>query len=256
MADLTFTAPTAFTKGIVKSVITSSVTPNAPQCDLAGNGTFSWLLAFDSATGTLTTGGAKPQPVPAISYSFVSEDIPTLGGGSLHLGTVTLASPLDASCHGTSTKGDVNVPIYLDAGATSAVVLPLHQVQFSSLTVSGDHNCIGKFNAAGLDPATGCVPDAVNVAYFPGGKVGAFLNLEESDTIAVAALGQSLCVLLSGDAALYGDGASQMSRCKRTGGVINFQGDWCASTDQPATAQCHDAVRFAGAFAASGVAIN
>lgn len=119
-----------------------------------------------------------------------------------------------------------------------------------------DTRGIGKFNAAGLDPANGCLSDAQHPAFFPDAQVVGLINLEKADTIAVDALGQSLCVVISGDAGTYGNGGQPINRCKRTSGKINLQGNWCTATNQPASALCNDAVYFAGAFAASGVTIN
>jgi hypothetical protein len=239
----------------LKGVAINGITPANSTCLLNGAGTFSWLLAFDTASGTVKTGGAKPPQDPALGYSFVDKDYPIIGG-TIHIAPVTLTAPISAACTTDSTAGDVNLPVYLDMQATKVIVLPLRQARFVSVTISGNHDCIGKYNAAGLDPAYGCVPDAQTPAFFPGAQVTAFINLEEADAIPVDPVALSLCVVLSGDVATYGDGSSPTNRCKRTAGAIDVHGDWCSATDQPATAQCHDAVHFAGAFAASGVIIN
>lgn len=254
MADLALTAPNALVKGIVNTVIKGGITPQNLSCNLSGGGTFSWLLAFDVAAGTLRTGGAKPTKTPALGYSFLSEDFPIVGG-TLPLDPVTLTAPLDASCTATSSAANLNLPVYLDIAASQTVLLPLRQVRFSNLAVSGDHNCIGKYNAAGLKPADNCVATQQTPAFFPGGQVDGFINLDQADSVVVAPLQQTLCVVLAGDATKYGDGSTP-AKCKRTSGKIVFPGDWCTATNQAATAQCNDAVRFAGAFAASGVLIN
>jgi hypothetical protein len=254
MADLKITKPAAITVGIVGSVLGNSILPNNSICNLSGTGTFSWLLAFDSAAGTLTTGGAKPPINAALGYSFVNEVFPTLGG-SLLFAPVTMTAPLDGGCGTTSSAADVNLPVYLDAAGNNTIAFPLRQARFSNVTVSGDHSCIGTYNAAGLKAANNCAADQVNPAFFPAGQVDAFINLEEADSIPVAALGQSLCLVLTGDAATYGSGGSP-NRCKRSNGKIVFQGDWCTATNQAGTATCKDALRFTGAFAASGVIIN
>jgi hypothetical protein len=140
--------------------------------------------------------------------------------------------------------------------ASQVLPLPIRQARFVNITASGNHDCIGEYNAAGLDPASGCVADAQHPGYFPDAQVAGFINLEQADTIPITKLGETLCVLLSGDATAYGNGASPISRCKRVNGQIVFPGDWCTATNQAASAQCKDAVYFAGAFAASGVIIN
>ncbi len=255
MADLSLTAPAAFTKGLVKSVIANGVTPNQPQCNLSGGGTFSWLLELDTVAGTVKTGGAKPVANPALGYAFVDQNYP-ITGGMLHVAPVTLSAPISAACSTDSSASDLNLPIYLDVMASSLIPLPLHQARFVNLTVSGNHDCIGTYNAVGLDPSGGCLPDAQHPGFFPDAQVVAFINLEQADTVPVSPIGQSLCVLLSGDAATFGDGAQPISHCKRTNAKINFQGDWCSATNQPASAQCKDALYFAAGFAASGVIIN
>jgi hypothetical protein len=254
IAQLKLTAPLALTTGILSNVVSNAITPNNAQCNLAGSGTFSWLLAFDDVAGTLKTGGAKPALNPALGYSFLSENFP-ITGGTLPLDPVTLAAPLDAGCTATSSAANLNLPVYLDTVPSQAVLLPLRQVRFSSLTVSGDHNCIGKFNAAGLSPADNCAATQQTPAFFPGGQVDGFINLEQADSVVISPIQQTLCVVIAGDATIYGDGGVP-AKCKRANGKINFAGDWCTATNQAATAQCNDAVHFAGAFAASGVIIN
>ena len=168
---------------------------------------------------------------------------------------MTLSAPLGASCTTSTSAADLNLPIYLDQMGTSALALPLRQARFSNITVSGDHSCIGKYNAAGLMPRDNCFPTPQNPDFFPAGEVDGFINLDQADAVGIDALTQSLCVVLSGDPTAYGDGGAP-KKCKRVNGKIVFPGDWCTATNQPATAQCNDAVRFAGAFAASGVTIN
>lgn len=254
MAGLTFTAPASLTKGLINSVIANSMTLNQPACNLNGAGTFSWLLAFDTVAGTLKTGGAMPAADPALGYSFVDQDYPVLGG-KLHVGPVTLTAPLDPGCQASSSAADLNLPIYLDQGASDQMLIPLRQARFVKLSISGHHNCIGKYNAKGLDPSTGCVADDQNPIFLPGGQIVGLINLDQADSVIIDALGQSLCVVLSGDAATYGNGGTP-ARCKRTGGKIVFKGDWCTATNAAASAGCSDAVNFAGDFAASGVLIE
>lgn len=254
MAGLTFTAPPSLTKGIITGVITNSVTLAQPECNLNGGGTFSWLLAFDTVAGTLKTGGAMPVADPSLGYAFVDQDFPILGG-KLHVGPVTLTATLDPGCQASSSAADLNLPIYLDQGASDQMLLPLRQARFVKLSISGHHNCIGKYNAKGLDPASGCVADDQNPIFLPAGQVVGLINLDQADSMIVDAIGQSLCVILSGDSATYGNGGTP-ARCKRTAGKIVFKGDWCTATNAAASAGCNDAVYVAGDFAASGVLIN
>jgi hypothetical protein len=254
MAHLTLASPDVFRMGVLHGILAGSMLPANGVCHLQGNGTFSWLLAFDADAGKLVTGGAKPPADPAAGYAFLDEDAST-SGGSLHLGSATLDAPLQGDCQITSTEGDVNLPVYLDSSGSDAIVLPLRHLRFTNVTVSPNHDCIGKFNAETLEPKNSCIPDTSQEAFTDGGSVEAAIPLEEADDILVGALNQSLCVLLTGDASAYGDGGSP-NRCKRQNGEIVFEGDWCMATNQAATAGCHDGMRFAGTFAASAVKVN
>jgi hypothetical protein len=251
MAHLTLTAPQAFTQGVVKSVFDSSMAPQAPACNLLGSATFNWLLRFDAIAGTITTGAAKPVQDPAAGYSFLNETL-QLNGGAFPIAPVTLSGALDASCGVSSTAGDVWLPFFQDLASNTFTIIPLRALRFSDTHLTPDHDCIGAFNAAGLDPANSCAPDTQHQAFIDGGNLAAFISLEAADTVFVPPLGESLCVLLAG-AGIYGNGG----KCTRdSNNQIVFQGDWCAATNQPATPGCADALRFAGSFAASGTTIN
>ncbi len=148
----------------------------------------------------------------------------------------------------------MTIPIFLDVAASSFVILPLKQVSFHDGKLSPERRCIGEYNADGLDPQNNCQsePPAI-LAFDNAATLDAFITLEDADNVIVDALQQSLCVLLSGDAATYGNGGSP-SHCKRdANGKIVFAGDWCAATNQAATGACHDASRFNASFAASAV---
>jgi hypothetical protein len=61
-------------------------------------------------------------------------------------------------------------------------------------------------------------------------------------------------VVLSGSPNTYGDGGDPM-HCSRDGnGQIEFQGDWCSTTNS--AGGCRDAVRLAGGLAASAVSMQ
>lgn len=120
--------------------------------------------------------------------------------------------------------------------------------------LSANQNCIGHYNAAGLDPDAICIGDASHPTFLAGGAVEGLVILEEADSVIVAALQQSLCTLLTGDASTYGTkGGDGITRCKRdANGVIIYQGDTCSMAGQ----SCKDAVTVDGAFAASAVKIT
>ncbi len=255
VAQLTLSAPTIFTgTGVVSGVFQQAVEERLLACNLSGAGGLNWLLAFDTANGTLTTGAATPTGNPAPQpYAFLS-GLLQAGSASFDVGPITLSAPVDTTCGFASSAGDVNLPIY-QGGADPIALLPLRSLRLQA-AVTPDHNCVGAFAPSALDPANGCVPYPGQQAFTDGGSLDAHISLEEADTVFVTPLSQTLCVLLSGDPAQYGDGQSP-AHCKRgAGNAIVFQGDWCSSTDQPAAAGCADAARFAGTFAASGTAIQ
>jgi hypothetical protein len=255
MAHIELTAPHPFTTGVVKSVFQSSTTPNLPLCNLGGSATFNWLLGFDTTTGTLVTGAAKPVPNPSLGYSFLQGPVP-LGGLSFDIAPITLSAQLDSTCGVTTNAGDVKLPFYGDAAGNTYTILPLRSLRFFDTHVTPDHDCIGRYDAAGLSPANGCQSDGFQPAFVDGGHFAAFIALEEADQILVGPLSETLCVLLTGDPANFGTGGSP-NKCKRdAGNQIIFHGDWCSATDQAATAGCADAVQFAGSFAAIGTKIN
>ena len=252
IAHITLSAPKALTKGIVKSVFEGAVSPKQPDCGLQTGGTFNWLMRFDTQTGTLTTGAARPLTAPAQPYAFVNETL-TLDGVSFPVAPVTVSASLDASCNVASSAGNVILPFYENEQAQSFTLFPLRSLSFFDTRLTPDHDCIGSYNAAGLDPANGCTPDEVTPQFLDAGSFAAFISLEEADTVQIPLLSQSLCVLLSGDPGSYGDAG----KCLRdAGNEIVWKGDWCSTTNQPATPGCADAMRFAGSFAASGVGIN
>lgn len=254
ISQLSITKPDALAKGAVKGIVSTGVTMNLDDCNLQGNGTFSWLLDFDIANKKLTTGGAKPVTDPRGGYSFVNETVK-----GFDLKPLTLDAPVTDGAFSASAPGTtLIVPIYLDAGASDVVLLPLHDVAIKNATLSSDNNCIGKYNADTLDPVNSCLPDdSAGQSYFTdGASLDGFVTIEESDTVIVSALNQSLCVLLSGDASANGNGASP-NQCKRdANNKIELKGDWCAATNAAATADCADAFQLGASFAASAVKIN
>jgi hypothetical protein len=258
ISQLSITAPKVFAPGsIVGNLVANAVQLNLEQCNLAGGGTFSWLLTIDEATKLLITGGAKPESDPIQGYCYTNEMV-QVGKQSVQVSPAKVGASINS-------KGDLDVgeidslpmPIYLDAGASALVLLPLRKVKFTSVQISPERRCIGEYNADELDPANSCLAEPPSVKQFDeAGSIDAFMTLEDADQIIIESLNQSLCVLLSGNAATFGDGGSP-SKCKRdAAGVILYKGDWCEATDAAATAACADSVRLSGTLAASAVKLK
>jgi hypothetical protein len=255
MSEVDFIKPQAFTSGVVSTVVEAAATPNEPGCNLQGTGTFSWLLQYDTQKGVVTTGGARPAASAGGPYTFANETVMGVGA-AITIAPVVLQAPF-ASCAIDAQGGDLNLPIYLDAMGANAVVLPLRQLQLYKGFVSDDNSCIGTYNASALDPANACQPQAGEPQFVNGGLAGGYIVLSEADTIPIPMLGQTLCVLLSGNTATYGEQEGGLTVCKKgPNHQILFQGDWCAATNAPASATCADSMQFVASFAASGVTIN
>jgi hypothetical protein len=251
MSQITITKPTVLAAGsIVGNLVANGAQMNLDKCNLTGGGTFSWLLQFDPAAGTVRTGGAKPTDDPFGGYCFVNE---LLGGIQI---TPTEADAFLSGGVFSADVGYITVPIFLDAAASTHVLLPLKATKLLG-ALSEDKNCIGKYNADKLDPANSCLAEPPDILQFENaGMLDGFITLEDADSVIVENLKQSLCVLLSGNAGMYGD-AGTPNKCKRDmDGKIVYQGDWCAATNTPADASCTDAAKFNAAFAASAVKIN
>lgn len=262
LGQLDFFKPVAFTGNIEKAAFLSSVTMNLPKCNLKGSGTFSWIVQLNPAAGTFQIGAAKPPADPHNGYSFVDETI-TQGGKQFHIapvsGKATVAA--DGSIQ-ADTLESILLPVYVNAAATDLLLIPIHKVHIleTDTKISADHNCIGRYNAAGLKEGDGCLPNVdENIdAFINGGKIDGYISLEEADSIIISSFGlnRSLCVLLSNSAGVFGDGGSP-AKCKRDGaGKIKFNGDLCIATGAGADATCYDGVSFYAAFAASGVELK
>lgn len=252
MAQLTVTRPEVLATGLVAKLVSNAVLMNYPQCNLNGGGTFSWLIEHDTAAGTLRTGGALPQTDPKAGYCFVDQMVDTFLIQPITVPVTLGDGPISADL------GDLVVPIFISDDPTATpITLPLHAARFFDTTISTDRNCIGAYNAAGLDPDNLCLPDDTNKAFIDGGKLDGYITLEEADSVIVPDAGnQSLCVILSGDPTTYGTGGSP-NVCARDGmGNIVLQGDWCAGTNAAASGTCADAFALGATFSASAVDIT
>jgi len=253
ISQLSVTAPEALTGPAVYKIVADGVNINLPSCNISGLGTFSWISVFDRDNGVLKTGGALPEADPTDGYCFDYD-----AEHSIAPATVATTYGADGAFE-TEAIPAITVPIYLDLAASSAVYLPLRQVRLLDGTISPDNNCIGSYNAKGLEPINSCKPDLSNgIEYFlNGAKLEGYIELEEADTVEVDTIGQTLCVLLSGNATMYGepdpDGPTTCKRDPDTKEIL-FEGDWCSTTDS--AGGCKDAVRLLAGLAASAVSLR
>jgi hypothetical protein len=249
MNEIDFTLPASFASGILATTIGNSAQPALPSCNVSGQGTFSWLIAVGDG-GTVTTGGALPISMPDGTWKFAD----AMQGG-FHVQPTALSGTLSGGGTFNLTAGaPVVMPAYLDSTGTAVLILPLHALTLQG-TLSSDRSCIGTYNAGGLDPGNNCAPNGTTPAFLTGGTGNGFISLDEADTVTIAALSQTLCVLLSGDATMYGTQMGSLTVCKRdVGGKIVFQGDWCSISDSPGSSGgCADAMHVSFNYAAGSV---
>ena len=244
MAQLTIEKPSVLANKTISNIIDAAVTLNLDDCKLTGDGTFSWILEFDSATGKLKTGGAKPVKDPTQGYCFVNESL----AGTQVSPIVVDAAPNESGKFDVGVGGNAVVPIFLAADASSFILLPLRNAKIINATLSADRNCIGKYNSDKLDPELLCEPAGDVTRYTSGASLDGHITLEEADAVDIATLGRSLCALLTGQSG---------AKCERDGnGDIIAKGDWCSTTDAAADGACADAFKLGATFAASAVKVN
>jgi hypothetical protein len=252
MAHVKFAKPSALTKGIAKNMLENWLGPPPPICHVP-NFLLTWILQFDLTAGTLTTGGAIEGAGLAPGFQFIQGAAPP-GGETTAILPVTAPLALGAGCDLDVSVGDVNMPLQYDESGSGTIYLPFRHLRFHGGKVSADHNCIGTYNDANLLPGNNCAPTATVPAYQDGAQLEAMIPLEDADQALIGLLNQSLCVFLSQDEDTYGTQTGQYTYCARgADGKILFQGDWCSITNQPATADCADALHVSATFAASGV---
>jgi len=250
MSQLTIKKPeklTAAKNPIVVGLIDSGVTLNlGKECNLTGQGTFSWLLQFDTAAGTLKTGGAALTPSPADGYCFVNAML-----GTTPVAPITVDAKPDASGKFSVTKGgDVVVPIFLTS-ETDYVLLPLSDAKIIDATLSADNNCIGKYNSDTLKTADLCQPAGEVTRYTNAASISGYITLEDADTVIIESLKRTMCVLLTDST----DSGMPTAKCKRdANGKIEATGDWCSTTNS--AGGCNDSFELGADFAASAVKIT
>lgn len=247
MAHLSLKKPAGLVTPAIKSIVENAVVMNLATCNINGQGTFNLLMQFDTVAKKLTVGGAKPVANPTNGYSFLTE---TVQGLAIKPASVDVTIGADGAFAPNNGGGFIVLPIYLAvADAEVGILLPVQQATIAGKLTS-DSNCVGKFDPSLLKPKI-----CVGQPFVDAGDLDGHIILEEADTVVISALNQSLCVLLSGDPIKYGDGGMPVG-CKKTGGKIDFKGDWCTATNLPADATCADAVKLQGSLAASAVKLS
>jgi hypothetical protein len=249
---LLITAPPQLRTNFLQSAIIDQGVNLKNACGEGGDGSFSWLIHFDTAGKVVVTGGAPPTPDPfGVGYCFVKEKI-----AALDVEPVTVAMTQNAD--GTWSSDVIpklNVPIYVHGSASNVVILPLTNARVQNVSLSPDGNCIGRYNPLGVsveDVGGTCSDQDVSQCqrWHPAGSLGGLITLEEADGVFIQDVDKSLCVLLTTAA------ATKEGLCPRdpTTGKIAEHGDFCSLTNSPGG--CMDSSWLAAAFAASAAKIN
>jgi hypothetical protein len=258
MSELDVVSPMALATGGVAMQVSGAVTQNDTTCNLNGTGLFTWLLQFNTTAGTLETGGGWSAD-PTTGYSFINLTSPAIA-------PITVMAPIgEGGTFGPTAPQDLTVPIFLAAPTaamiqanmpdlTDIVLLPLSQASITMGTLSTSQNCIGSYNAAGLQPSNSCDPDSTHPQFLDGGKLDGFITLANADNVNISLLMESLCVLLAGPT--YSDMKTPIAHCTKdtTTGAYLYQGNWCSTTNS--AGGCADSVSLSANFAASSVTIT
>ncbi|MFO0569825.1 MAG: hypothetical protein U0263_29515 [Polyangiaceae bacterium] len=249
-------SPTALAAPFVQdAIITKKSTLYEPKCNLDGSGQFNFLFQVDTVKKEVVLGGGVPQTLlgPALDGTCWAEFKDATSG----LEVKQYTAPYTES-EGTLTAelDSFVMPIYLEDKATpeSAVLVPLHKMKFSA-TLSADKNCVGRYAHETLDKGLLCQPGDGEFAWQKGGTYEGYVTVEEADQVMVVSLGETLCVVLSGDTAKW-KGTNQ--DCKTSKGFASSgalpKGDWCSTTNS--AGGCQDSWRLVIDFAAQAIDIK
>ncbi|MBE7480842.1 MAG: hypothetical protein HS104_12780 [Polyangiaceae bacterium] len=238
------------------SIITEKSTLFEPDCNLNGKGQFNFLMQIDTGKKELTLGGGVPQALVggALDGTCWAEFTDPTSG----LQVKQYSTPYTESAGELQATFDSFVmPIYLEdkADAESAVLVPLHQMTFKA-KLSADKNCVGRYAPENLDKGLSCQPTGDGMfAWEAGGSYEGYITVEEADKVMVVSLGQTLCVVLTGDPKKWKGTASD---CKTSTGFTDTgalpKGDWCSTTNS--AGGCQDSWKLVIDFAAQAIKVN
>jgi hypothetical protein len=249
---LNVTAPPALSKAFIQNGVIDQGVNLKSFCGEGGDGSFSWLVEFDTVNKKVTTGGAPPVDDPfGVGYCFVNA---TLTGHAVAPVTVNMTQAADQSWE-SDVIPKLFVPIYVHGDPNNVVVLPLSQTKVLGVTISGG-NCIGSYNPNGVNSELGgsCLDKDTSSCqrWHTAGALGGYITLKEAETVNVVDLGDTLCVLLTGGVSTTNGGHNCATDA--SGNVTGVTGDFCSTTNSPGG--CGDSYWLAATFAASAAKIS
>jgi hypothetical protein len=217
-----------------------------PKCDNNGNESLNWMLRYDTAAKSLSTGGAG-KSTDGVTFAMSHDTVdasaldaicPGFKGPAFPIKLDPATASFFTETDGTFTAaaiGKLNIPIYDGA---IPILLPLSEAVIKHARVSADGACIGSW-------ASQYWCDGDTLGWTTGGAITAKILVEDADRVPVKTAGcQSLCAILVND-------ASKVSGklCKRgADGKIPAVGD--SKVFAP-----NDSFLFSATFAAYGVKI-
>jgi hypothetical protein len=253
LRKLNVTAPPALAEHFIQAGVIDQGVNLKDYCGEGGDGSFSWLVQFDTVKNQITTGGAPPTDNPfTTGYCFVNQNI---GGLPVAPVTVSVTKGSDGSWASASIP-KLYVPIYISGDPNNVVVLPLTDTTVQGVTLSPDGNCIGSYNPDGVTSPTtaGTCEDKDDSScqrWHTAGSLGGFITLKEAEGVQVQTLGKTLCVLLTGGTSTTNGGADCATDAN---GNVTAQGDYCSTTNSPGG--CADSYWLAATFAGSAAIIT
>lgn len=237
------------------TIITEKSTLDEPACNLNGKGQFNYLMQVDTGKKELTLGGGVPQALvgPTLDGTCWAQFTEPTSG----LEVKQYSAPYtEAGGELSATFDKFVMPIYLEnkADLDSVVLVPLHEMTFKA-KLSDDKNCVGRYAPELLDKGLSCQPTDDQFAWEAAGSYEGYITVEEADKVMVVTLGETLCVVLTGDPKKW-KGTSQ--DCKTSTGYTSTgampKGDWCSTTNS--AGGCQDSWKLSIGFAAQAIKIK
>ncbi|MEZ4223719.1 MAG: hypothetical protein R3B13_22415 [Polyangiaceae bacterium] len=239
------------------AIITQKSALFEPTCNQLGSGQFNLLVQLDRAAAELTLSGGVPQALIGDPGKACFAQLTDPKSG-LTVEPVTATATVGADGKFDATLPLFVMPIYLEdqADLASTVLMPLHETRVTG-TLSADGNCIGRYAHERLDPGLQCQAGESEFAWDAGGRYEGYITVAEADQVFVHSLGQTLCVVLTGDPKKW-EGPKPDSSCATSPGFQDTgalpKGDWCSTTNS--AGGCQDAWHLEIDFAAAAVTIG
>jgi hypothetical protein len=249
LRKLHITAPPRLATDFIQAAVIDQGINLKNLCGEGGDGSFNWLMRFDTTKGELTTGGGPNSSNPFhLGYCFAHEMV-----NDLAVGPVTAGLMMSGGTWSSQPIPKINVPIYDPANGGVPIILPLTAARLQGVTITPDGNCIGAYNPIGVAAptpgTTTCVDQAPDLCerWHTAGSIGGFITLQEAEQVYVRQEQETLCALLT-------VGLGQTNCPKNANGEVTAMGDYCSKTQTPGG--CADSYWLAATFAASAVVIN